>query len=152
VLLWEHPRQSGGLGTVAKRATHGGVVNQRGSRAVPKGDVTARPALRNAISKAEANGERPLCLLASSIPLVRSVHALGLVILSKPFCEACDTIFDLGRWHETDLACRVLDVSISCGHVARLHRQHLLDRGAPNSFSSKATTCRGSSGRLLAIL
>jgi hypothetical protein len=60
----------------ARDSCETGNPRQRGEptrqRAVPKGDVTVRPGLRNAISKAEANGERPLCLLASSIPLVRS--------------------------------------------------------------------------------
>src|SRR6266404_3685699 len=62
---------------------------------------------------------------------IREGRSIHLVILLVPLDEACEPDRDRGRWLEAEVTARPLDIGIALWDIARLQRQQLLPRRAP---------------------
>src|SRR6185312_7598378 len=63
--------------------------------------------------------------------MIRLVINSDPMIIAIPFGEARDAVLDRRRRLEADVALESGDVGIGRLHIARLHRQHLLDSRLP---------------------
>src|SRR3954471_15246214 len=63
--------------------------------------------------------------------MIRLVIKSDPMVIAVPLREARDAVLDRRRGLEADVALEIGDVGIGRFDVARLHRQHLLDRGPP---------------------